>query len=199
FDGALVRVDLSEYSEAHSAARLVGAPPGYVGYGEGGLLTEAVRRRPACVVLLDEAEKAHLAVLQLLLQVLDEGQLTDGRGRRIDFTAAVIILTSNAGAGAFAGGPQRAMGFNSAQDPDKTEPPGNPHTAKALELARASFPAELWARFDERLVFAPLEKGEVARIAELIIADSARRLWEERRITFRAGPGLVEHLIAAGG
>src|SRR5207248_10266103 len=91
FDGALVRIDLSEYAEPHTAARLVGAPPGYVGYGEGGQLTEAVRRRPASVVLLDEAEKAHLAVLQLLLQVLDEGQLTDGRARRIDVCRAVVI------------------------------------------------------------------------------------------------------------
>jgi ATP-dependent Clp protease ATP-binding subunit ClpC len=201
--GALVRIDLSEYSEPHTAARLVGAPPGYVGYGEGGLLTEAVRRRPACVVLLDEVEKAHAAVLQLLLQILDEGQLTDGRGRRIDFTAAVIVLTSNAGAAAFSGG-QRAMGFGLAQDPsrDRTQPPGpveNPQAQKALELARAAFPPELWARFEERLVFAPLEREDIQRIAELLLAESARRLWEERRISFRAGPGLVEHLIAAGG
>src|SRR6202171_5686858 len=155
---ALVRIDLSEYSEPHTAARLVGAPPGYVGYGEGGQLTEAVRRQPACVVLLDEAEKAHPAVLQLLLQVLDEGQLTDGRGRRIDFTAAVIVLTSNLGADAFSGNAPRAMGFGAAPDPslDKTLPPGpteHPQESKALELARGAFPPELWARLDERLVF----------------------------------------------
>ncbi|HWE24114.1 MAG TPA: ATP-dependent Clp protease ATP-binding subunit, partial [Myxococcales bacterium] len=99
--GALVRIDLSEYSEPHSVARLVGAPPGYVGYGEGGQLTEAVRRRPACVVLLDEVEKSHPSVLQLLLQILEEGQLTDGRGRRIDFSGTVVVLTSNVGATAF--------------------------------------------------------------------------------------------------
>jgi ATP-dependent Clp protease ATP-binding subunit ClpC len=201
---ALVRIDLSEYSEPHTAARLVGAPPGYVGYGEGGQLTEAVRRQPACVVLLDEAEKAHPAVLQLLLQVLDEGQLTDGRGRRIDFTAAVIVLTSNLGAGAFSGNAPRPMGFGAAPDPslDKTLPPGpteDPQAGKALELARAAFPPELWARLDERLVFAPLSREEVARIATLLLADSSRRLEEERRISFRAGPGLIEHLIAAGG
>ncbi len=201
---ALVRIDLSEYSEPHTAARLVGAPPGYVGYGEGGQLTEAVRRQPASVVLLDEAEKAHPAVLQLLLQVLDEGQLTDGRGRRIDFTAAVIVLTSNLGAGAFSGNAPRPMGFGAAPDPslDKTLPPGpteDPQAGKALELARGAFPPELWARLDERLVFAPLSREEVARIATLLLADSSRRLEEERRISFRAGPGLVEHLIAAGG
>jgi ATP-dependent Clp protease ATP-binding subunit ClpC len=204
FDGALVRIDLSEYAEPHTAARLVGAPPGYVGYGEGGQLTEAVRRKPACVVLLDEVEKAHPAVLQLLLQVLDEGQLTDGRGRRIDFTSAVLTLTSNSGAAAFGEGGARSMGFATPQDPSlqKTEPPGpveHPHARKALEQARASFPPELWARLDERLVFAPLQREEVARIAELLLDSSSRRLWDERRIAFRAGPGLIDHLIAAGG
>jgi len=204
FDGALVRIDLSEYAEPHTAARLVGAPPGYVGYGEGGQLTEAVRRQPACVVLLDEAEKAHLAVLQLLLQVLDEGQLTDGRGRRIDFSGAVVILTSNVGAGALTGEPARPMGFAQPVDAslERTQPPqpdDHPRALKALELARGTFPPELWGRLDEKLVFAPLARGEVARIAELLLADSSRRLWHERRIAFRSGPGLVEHLIASGG
>jgi ATP-dependent Clp protease ATP-binding subunit ClpC len=204
FDGALVRIDLSEYAEAHTAARLVGAPPGYVGYGEGGQLTEAVRRKPASVVLLDEVEKAHLSVLQLLLQVLDEGQLTDGRGRRIDFSGAVVILTSNLGAAAFDGGGGRAMGFAAGSDAslDKTMPPGpveHPQARRALEMARAAFPPELWARLDERMVFAPLARDEVARIAQLLLADSSRRLWDERRIAFRSGPGLVDHLIAKGG
>jgi ATP-dependent Clp protease ATP-binding subunit ClpC len=204
FDGALVRIDLSEYAEPHTAARLVGAPPGYVGYGEGGQLTEAVRRKPASVVLLDEVEKAHPAVLQLLLQILDEGQLTDGRGRRIDFTAAVLVLTSNLGASAFDGSGPRTMGFGASPDAslEKTQPPGpaeHPQMKKALELARAAFPPELWSRLDERLVFAPLLRDEVARIAQLLLADSSRRLWEERRIAFRTGPGLVEHLIDKGG
>ncbi len=204
FDGALVRIDLSEYAEPHTAARLVGAPPGYVGYGEGGQLTEAVRRKPNSVVLLDEVEKAHLSVLQLLLQVLDEGQLTDGRGRRIDFSAAVVVLTSNLGADAFSGGAARSMGFAQPSDPSlaKTQPPvsgEDPLARKALEQARAAFPPELWGRLDERLVFAPLARDEVARIAELLLAESSRRLWDERRISFRGGPGLVDHLIAAGG
>ena len=193
--GALVRVDLSEYSEPHSVARLVGAPPGYVGYGEGGQLTEAVRRRPACVVLLDEVEKGHPSVLQLLLQVMDEGQLTDGRGRRIDFSGTVVVLTSNQGAAALGNG-ARAVGFGAAD----AQPAGaDPGVARALEQARASFPPELWGRLDERLVFAPLGREEVARIAQLLLADSSRRLWEERQIAFRTGPGLVEHLIAQGG
>jgi ATP-dependent Clp protease ATP-binding subunit ClpC len=189
--GALVRIDLSEYSEPHSVARLVGAPPGYVGYGEGGQLTEAVRRRLACVVLLDEAEKAHPAVLQTLLQVLDEGQLTDGRGRRVDFTSSVVVLTANAGADAFSS-VARSVGFGA-------DAAAVPQEQRALDRARASFAPELWARFDEKLVFAPLGPNEVARIAQLLLADSSRRLWEERRIAFTSGPGLVDHLIAQGG
>jgi len=201
FDGALVRIDLSEYAEPHTAARLVGAPPGYVGYGEGGQLTEAVRRRPACVVLLDEAEKAHLAVLQLLLQVLDEGQLTDGRGRRIDFCGTVVILTSNLGSNALVPDSARAMGFaqpspGAARSP---APVQETQAAKALDQARAALPPEVWGRLDEKLVFAPLMPAEVARVAQLLLADSSRRLWEERRISFRPGPGLIDHLIGAGG
>ena len=188
FDGALVRIDLSEYAEPHTAARLVGAPPGYVGYGEGGQLTEAVRRKPASVVLLDEVEKAHPAVLQLLLQVLDEGQLTDGRGRRIDFTATVIVLTGNLGAQALE---KSAMGFGASEKAAPVE--------RVLEQARGAFPPELWARLDERLVFAPLAREEVARIASMLLESSSKRLWEERRIAFSAGPGLVDHLIAQGG
>ena len=194
--GALVRIDLSEYSEPHSVARLVGAPPGYVGYGEGGQLTEAVRRRPACVVLLDEVEKSHPSVLQLLLQVLEEGQLTDGRGRRIDFSGAVVVLTSNVGAGAFEPG-ARAVGFGAPERPSAGADDAG--AARALEQARAAFPPELWGRFDERLVFAPLGRDEIARIATLLLSDSSRRLWQERQIAFRTGPGLVDHLIAHGG
>jgi len=213
-NAALVRLDLSEFSEPHSVSRLVGAAPGYVGYGEGGLLTEPVRRNPACVVLLDEAEKAHPAVLQLLLQVLDEGQLTDGRGRRVDFTAAVIVLTSNAGASAFGGG-GRPAGFasqgskdapeivSSEHDPlaltQPPEPSEHPQSARALEQARGAFAPELWSRFDERLIFAPLSREQVSRVAQLLLTESSRRLWDERRIAFRTGPGLVDALVQSGG
>src|SRR5256885_3701118 len=141
--GALVRIDLSEYGDAHTAALLVGAPPGYVGYGEGGRLTEAARRRRDCVVLLDEAEKAHPAVLQLLLQVLEEGQLTDGRGRRVDFTSTVVVLTTNAGAEAFSAS-ARAVGFAGGGSSEGESPSNN-----ALEKARALFPEGLGARLDE--------------------------------------------------
>ena len=190
---SLLRIDLSEYGEQHSVSRLLGAPPGYVGYGEGGQLTEAVRRRPASVVLLDEVEKAHPAVLQTLLPILEEGCATDGRGRRIDFTSAVLVLTSNLGGAAFAAG-GRPLGFGSAAlDADERD------SQRALDAARAELPPELWTRLDERLVFAPLRKPDVVRIAELLLADSSRRLWEERRIAFRSGPGVVELLIGAGG
>ena len=210
---ALVRIDLSEFTEPHSASRLIGAGPGYVGYGEGGLLTEPVRRRPSCVILLDEAEKAHPSVLQLLLQVFDEGQLTDGRGRRVDLTAAVIVLTTNAGAAAFGGNGGRPAGFLADREPAPSSGPSlsdvaqtlpptpaqHPQAQRALELAKASFAPELWSRLDERLVFAPLSRDEVARVARLLLLESSRRLWEERRISFRTGPGLVEALVAAGG
>jgi ATP-dependent Clp protease ATP-binding subunit ClpC len=150
------------------------------------------------VVLLDEVEKAHPTVLQLLLQVLDEGQLTDGRGRRIDFSAAIVALTSNVGAGAFESG-ARAVGFGAPERPSGSAVDADVGAARALEQARAAFPPELWGRLDERLVFAPLGRGEVARIADLLLSDSSRRLWEERQIAFRTGPGLVDHLIAQGG
>jgi ATP-dependent Clp protease ATP-binding subunit ClpC len=190
---SLLRIDLSEYGEPHSVSRLLGAPPGYVGYGEGGQLTEAVRRRPASVVLLDEVDKAHPAVVQTLLPILEEGCATDGRGRRVDFTSAVVVLTSNLGASVWqAGG--RAVGFGGgALDAAARD------SERALDAARAALPPELWARIDERLVFAPLQKLEVARIAELLLEDSSRRLWAERQIAFKSGPGLVELLIAAGG
>jgi ATP-dependent Clp protease ATP-binding subunit ClpC len=191
--GSLVRIDLSEYAEPHSVARLLGAPPGYVGYGEGGQLSEPVRRRPASVVLLDELEKAHPSVLQVLLQVLDEGHATDGRGRRVDFSSTVVVLTSNLGGAAFAPG-GRSAGFGSPLEAEADR-----DRQRALDAARAQLPPELWSRLDERLVFAPLGRPEVARIAELLLEDSSRRLWSERHIAFRSGPGLVELLIDAGG
>ena len=190
---ALLRIDLSEYAEPHSVARLLGAPPGYVGYGEGGQLTEPVRRRPASVVLLDEIEKAHPSVLQVLLQILDEGHATDGRGRRVDFSSTVVVLTSNLGGSVFSAG-GRSVGFGASTDDVASR-----DEQRALEAARSQLPPELWSRLDERLVFAPLLRPEVARIAELLLNDSARRLWDERQIRFRSGPGLVELLIDAGG
>ncbi|HSN16124.1 MAG TPA: ATP-dependent Clp protease ATP-binding subunit, partial [Anaeromyxobacteraceae bacterium] len=143
---ALVQLDMSECVEATGVAKLVGAAPGYVGYGEGGQLTDAIRRRPSCVVVLDEIEKAHRDVQMLLLQILEEGRLTDGRGRQVDFSNAVVILTSNLGAEEAIRKTSGAMGFGAA---DRDPPRGD----RALQSARASVPPELWNRLDERLVF----------------------------------------------
>ncbi len=162
FDGesALLRIDLSEYSEPHAVARLIGSPPGYVGHENGGQLTEAIRRRPASVVLLDEIEKAHREVLLVLLQVLEDGRLTDGRGRAVDFSASAIVMTSNLGSECY----RRSR---------------SPAVSTIQALARSRLPAELWNRIDEVLCYAPLAETElgaiVARIARRIQPPTARR------------------------
>ncbi|AKU90481.1 AAA family ATPase [Vulgatibacter incomptus] len=193
---SLVRFDMSELAEAHGVARLIGAPPGYVGHGEGGQLTEAVRRRPACVLLLDELEKAHRDVQLLLLQILDEGRLADSKGRQVDFSQALVILTSNLGAEAFAPGRGAArVGFTSISDAD----PADSQAERALGLARGQLPPELWNRIDERCVFLPLERDQVGAIARLLVSDSAARLERERGIRLAVPDEVIEHLVAAGG
>jgi ATP-dependent Clp protease ATP-binding subunit ClpC len=188
---ALVQLDMSECAEATGVARLVGAAPGYVGYGEGGQLTDAVRRRPASVVVLDEIEKAHRDVQMLLLQVLEEGRLTDGRGRQVDFANTVVVLTSNLGSAEStrSGG---AMGFGA-------EGRAPPRAERALEAARGAIPPELWNRLDDRIAFAPLSREEVARVAGLLLAQSSERLSGERRIRFDADESVVAFLLEHGG
>ncbi|MFB4193081.1 ATP-dependent chaperone ClpB [Streptomyces carpaticus] len=163
---AMVRIDMSEYSEKHSVARLVGAPPGYVGYEEGGQLTEAVRRRPYTVVLLDEVEKAHHEVFDILLQVLDDGRLTDGQGRTVDFRNTILILTSNLGS-------QHLM-----------DPLAKPHEQREQVLAavRAAFRPEFLNRLDDLVIFSALGTAELSRIARLQI-DSLQRRLADRRLT----------------
>ena len=156
---AMVRIDMSEYGEKHSVARLVGAPPGYVGYEEGGQLTEAVRRRPYSVVLLDEVEKAHPEVFDVLLQVLDDGRLTDGQGRTVDFRNTILILTSN-------------LGSQYLVDP--TLHRGAEAGAGAGDRPRPSFKPEFLNRLDDIVVFSALDQDELARIAELQIDRLAR-------------------------
>ncbi|TQF12618.1 ATP-dependent Clp protease ATP-binding subunit, partial [Myxococcus llanfairpwllgwyngyllgogerychwyrndrobwllllantysiliogogogochensis] len=189
---ALVRLDMSEMSEAHGVSRLIGSPAGYVGFGEGGQLTEPVRRRPSSIVVLDEIEKAHREVQMLLLQVLEEGRLTDGKGRHIDFSNTVIVMTTNLGAEAFSR-TGRPLGFGSEGSA----------TTNALELAasaaRKALPPELWNRIDERLPFRPLEEEEVARIATLLLEESSKRLSTERGIEYVAGQDVVGHLLKSGG
>ncbi|WP_043265064.1 ATP-dependent chaperone ClpB [Streptomyces sp. CT34] len=161
---AMVRIDMSEYGEKHSVARLVGAPPGYVGYEEGGQLTEAVRRRPYSVVLLDEVEKAHHEVFDILLQVLDDGRLTDGQGRTVDFRNTILILTSNLGS-AFLMDPL-------LKEEQKKE--------KVLEAVRASFRPEFLNRLDDLVVFHPLGTDQLQRIAQIQLSHLQRRLGDRR-------------------
>jgi ATP-dependent Clp protease ATP-binding subunit ClpB len=178
---AIVRVDMSEYSEKHSVARLVGAPPGYVGYEEGGQLTEAVRRRPYSVVLLDEVEKAHPEVFDILLQVLDDGRLTDGQGRTVDFRNVVLILTSNLGS---------TFLVDPALDQEKK------HEA-VLNVVRAHFKPEFLNRLDEVVMFDALGTEELSHIVDLQVQALARRL-EVRRITLDVTPAAKEWLTLTG-
>lgn len=194
---AVVRFDMSEFMESHSVARLIGAPPGYVGFEAGGQLTEAVRRRPYQIVLLDEIEKAHPDVLNVLLQLLDEGRLTDGRGRHVDFCNTVVIMTSNLGASVFTEQPSGGrIGFGAEPSASNR----NDELSDAvLGRAREHFPPELWNRIDERLVFNMLTRSEVARIAALQLASTARRLREESDIALRFSDGVVQFLVRNGG
>ncbi|MEU9617671.1 MULTISPECIES: ATP-dependent chaperone ClpB [unclassified Streptomyces] len=178
---AMVRIDMSEYGEKHSVARLVGAPPGYVGYEEGGQLTEAVRRRPYSVVLLDEVEKAHPEVFDILLQVLDDGRLTDGQGRTVDFRNTILILTSN-------------LGSQFLVDP-LTEP--EVKKEQVLEVVRASFKPEFLNRLDDLVVFSALSGDELAHIAKLQIDRLAGRL-AERRLTLDITPDALAWLAEEG-
>ncbi len=168
-DKALIRLDMGEYQEKHSVARMIGAPPGYVGHEEGGQLTEAVRRRPYSVVLFDEVEKAHPEVFDTLLQLLDEGQLTDGQGRRVDFANSVVIMTSNLGSQRFA-----------TQGLGETDAPGSAQLTVA-DLApelHAFFRPEFLNRLDETVVFQRLSLGQMDQIAELKSRGLVARLAE---------------------
>ncbi|MFO0692969.1 MAG: ATP-dependent Clp protease ATP-binding subunit [Polyangiales bacterium] len=189
----MTRFDMSEFSEAHAVARLFGAPPGYVGHDEGGQLTEAVRRRPYQLVLLDEIEKAHPDVLLALLPLLDEGRLTDGKGRTVDFTNTILVLTSNLGAHA----PEekrRSIGFG-AEAPRAATEAGT----RVLEAARRSLPPELWNRIDEPLYFGALSSEEVAEIARRMLASVAGTLRTEHGISLEVDESAIETLVRAGG
>ena len=180
-DRAMVRIDMSEYGEKHSVARLVGAPPGYVGYEEGGQLTEAVRRRPYSVILLDEVEKAHPEVFDVLLQVLDDGRLTDGQGRTVDFRNAILVLTSNLGS-VYLADPM-------LDDEAKRD--------RVMEVVRTSFKPEFLNRLDEVVMFEPLGTDELARIVDLQIAQLAARL-ADRRLILEVSDAAREWLALTG-
>jgi ATP-dependent Clp protease ATP-binding subunit ClpB len=178
---AMIRIDMSEYGEKHSVARLVGAPPGYVGYEEGGQLTEAVRRRPYCVVLLDEVEKAHSEVFDVLLQVLDDGRLTDGQGRTVDFRNTILILTSNLGS-SFIADP-------SLDDQAKRE--------AVLTAVRTAFKPEFLNRLDDVIIFDSLTTAELTQIVELQVGRLAKRL-AARRLTLTVTPAAKDWLALTG-
>ena len=172
---------MSEYSEKHSVSRLVGAPPGYVGYDEGGQLTEAVRRRPYSVVLLDEVEKAHPEVFDILLQVLDDGRLTDGQGRTVDFRNVVLILTSN-------------LGSNFLVDPTLDD---EKKRDSVMAVVRTAFKPEFLNRLDEIVLFDALSRDELSHIVDLQIAQLGRRL-AVRRITVEVSPAAHTWLSDTG-
>lgn len=194
-DDAMIRLDMSEYMEKHTVARLIGAPPGYIGHDEGGQLTEAVRRRPYSVVLLDEIEKAHPDVFNVLLQVLDDGRLTDSKGRTVDFRNTVIIMTSNLGAGEIKSGP---LGFATGeQSRARAESEYEQLKARSLEAVKRAFRPEFVNRIDNVLVFRSLQHSEIKEIAALLAAGLAKRL-AEQDIRLHIGEDVKELLAEAG-
>ena len=178
---SVVRIDMSEYSAQHTVSRLVGAPPGYVGYEEGGQLTEAVRRRPYCVVLLDEVEKAHPAVFDILLQVLDDGRLTDGHGRTVDFRNVILVLTSN-------------LGSQFLVDPTLDDAAKR---AAVMAAVRAAFKPEFLNRLDDVVLFDALSLAEIGQIVDLQVAQLADRL-ANRRLGLEVTPAATEWLALEG-
>lgn len=181
-ENQLVRIDMSEYMEQHSVSRLIGAPPGYVGHEEGGQLTEAVRRRPYSVVLFDEVEKAHISVFNTLLQVLDDGRLTDGQGRTVDFRNTVIIMTSNLGAEHLLSGLLGKCSMQVARD-------------RVMQEVRKQFRPELLNRLDEIVVFDPLSHDQLRKVARLQMKDVASRL-AERGIALAVTDAALEYILA---
>jgi ATP-dependent Clp protease ATP-binding subunit ClpB len=177
----MVRIDMSEYQERHTVARLIGAPPGYVGYEEGGQLTEAVRRRPYSVVLFDEIEKAHAEVFNVLLQVLDDGRLTDGQGRTVDFRNTVIIMTSN-------------IGSHFIMDPSIDEATMRNRVMDAL---RGHFRPEFLNRVDEIVIFHRLEPEHLRQIAEIQL-EKVSRLLGQRHVTITLTEAAADRLIQEG-
>jgi len=160
---AMIRIDMSEYMEKHTVARLIGAPPGYIGFDEGGQLTEAVRRRPYAVILFDEIEKAHSDVFNVLLQVLDDGRLTDGQGRTVDFRNTVVIMTSNLGSHI----------FRDYERPEKVRP-------LIMQELRNTLRPEFLNRIDEVVIFTPLGRDEIERIVDIQLEHLRRRLAAKR-------------------
>ena len=171
----LIRIDMSEYMESHSVARLIGAPPGYVGYESGGQLTEAIRKHPYCVVLFDEIEKAHTQVLNVLLQLLDDGRLTDGQGRTVDFSNTVVIMTSNVGSQFLQG------------------KVGPAEKSNVMDLVRHTFKPELLNRISEIVIFHPLEREQLIKIVHILLSEISKRL-KEKNVTLEMSDNAAKYL-----
>jgi ATP-dependent Clp protease ATP-binding subunit ClpB len=183
-DDAMVRIDMSEYMEKHAVSRLIGAPPGYVGFEEGGQLTEAVRRRPYAVILFDEVEKAHPDVFNVMLQILDDGRVTDSQGRTVDFTNTVLILTSN-------------IGSQSILDLGGDDSRHSEMEKRVNEALRNHFRPEFLNRLDETIIFHSLRADELRQIVDLQVARLVKRL-EERKIGLVLTPEALDQLAASG-
>lgn len=193
-EDAVVRVDMSEYMEKHSVSRMVGAPPGYVGHDEGGQLTEAVRRKPYSIILLDEIEKAHPDVFNILLQVLDDGRLTDSQGRTVDFKNTVIIMTSNIGASHIK---NSTVGFGTAANGEEHKAEYDKMKSRVMEALKATFRPEFLNRVDETIVFHALEKDHIMQIVDLMMKDLHKRL-AEQEITMEVSAEAKAKLVEDG-
>ena len=191
-EDSLIRIDMSEYMEKHAVSRMIGSPPGYVGHEEGGQLTEKVRRKPYAVILLDEVEKAHPDVFNVLLQILEDGRLTDGQGRVVDFKNTVIVMTSNAGAHAIK--KQRSMGFGGGVDEDKSY---NDMRDNIMDEVKRIFRPEFLNRVDETIVFHALTEAEIDEIARLLLNQVCDRL-SERGIRLEVGEAALRLISKAG-
>jgi len=190
---AMIRIDMSEYMEKHSVSRLIGAPPGYVGYEEGGQLTEAVRRRPYSVVLFDEVEKAHPDVFNIFLQIMDDGRLTDGKGRNVDFKNAIIIMTSNIGSSYL----QEAGAIRESESEKIREEHLQEAHERVMEAMRGHFKPEFLNRLDDIIFFNPLGKEQLTKIVDLRLKD-LQRLLADRKITLELTPAAKELVFAEG-
>ena len=190
---AMIRIDMSEYMEKFSVSRLIGSPPGYVGYEEGGQLTEAVRRKPYSVVLFDEIEKAHPDVFNTLLQVLDDGRLTDSQGRVIDFKNTILIMTSNVGASDLQ--KKNSLGFSSGEDVEKEEYERNKEIIS--EALKRNFRPEFLNRLDETILFKNLTEKDVAKVSSIMLDEMAERL-KKLDISVTYGDSLVKFVAKEG-
>jgi ATP-dependent Clp protease ATP-binding subunit ClpC len=192
---SMVKIDMSEFMERHSVARLVGAPPGYIGYEEGGQLTEAVRRKPYSVVLLDEIEKAHPEVFNILLQIMDDGRLTDAKGRKVDFRNTILIMTSNAGAELIRR--ETGLGFHKSESQQSAQEQYDKMKDKVLTEMKKLFRPEFLNRIDASVVFRALGREQIREIVDLLLSRTQKQLTEQR-LTMEATDAAKDVLMEKG-